>query len=860
MPNTVHKQYTCFIASPSDVRAERDACEAVIDEINRTFSDSHISLRLIRWENDTHPALGDDSQSVINKQLRPDEADFFIGIFWSRFGTPTPRAESGTEEEFNLALNKWEQTKSNHILMFFKTADVPQPIDPKQIEKVYQFKEKVSGKGLYKEFRSVADFSSSLRESLSKELMQGLSFKTTINNADTIMQKLENRQTEALSIFKQDIKWIDRYICDQQKLPNTLADLDDKAVLLDTIVDSPDSFVISAPSQFGLTSAAHHLRLVAWKQGKAWGYVDMDDFPSLEDIGSEIQKDFPDQTIDCIIIDSWNPQKKFAAKVFEALESQFPSIRLIVMRSCPESGMLHAPGIRLKREWKVRELLPMPRQSVREAVASRCLQVAGDENTILAKLLSDMEMMNIPRVPINCWTMLKVAENPTDQSPVNRTQLFDHLLFVLFNLFKAPTYGTLPDADDCNRFLGSFCEKLIRESRISFSRREFIKHCSDYCDRKFIDVNIEVIFDILYENRIIVQTSTYDYRFVASFWIYYFGAKWMECSKEFRDYVLSENRYANYPEIIEFYTGGTRDHGDVLTLLDADLQKTKEIMNARLPFPTGFNPLRHLRWLSSPRQIERMKKQLNEGVSNLPSCIKDQHADKTYNYFRPYDQSIQQYIEKSLFFTYIQQIRSLSKALRNSDHASGEVKARIAQHVLSGWGEIAKVMFALSPVLAQTGQAMWEGYGFFLDDSFDKDKRTVDQIFIKILESCPHNVVRIVKEDISSQRIGKLLYIVEGGLGEFIKHLLMIYLIAERPANWEVHVRSYINSLSGDSFYLVDVFNALGFMLRYEFPSSSDEEIGKQLAKECLGRHESVSVDSIPNKRILPDDDSIKEE
>ena len=56
------------------------------------------------------------------------------------------------------------------------------------------------------------------------------------------------------------------------------------------------------------------------------------------------------------------------------------------------------------------------------------------------------------------------------------------------------------------------------------------------------------------------------------------------------------------------------------------------------------------------------------------------------------------------------------------------------------------------------------------------------------------------------------------------------------------------------------LFNALGFMLRYEFPSSRDEEIGKQLAKECLGRHENVSVDRIPNERILPADDSTKEE
>ena len=850
MPNTSHKQYTCFIASPSDVKAERDACKVVVDEINRTFAGNNISLRLIRWEDDAHPAIGADGQAVLNEQLHPERADFFIGVFWSRFGVPTTRAESGTEEEFNLAFERWQATKTNRIMLFFKTQDVSRTVDPEQLKKVNAFQNKISKLGLYREFQTTADFTSKLREALNKELLQIVSVKKDEEYLYTVRNNLESKQKETLSIFQQEFKWINRYICDRQRMPKSLADFENKAVLLDTVVDSSDSFVISAPPQFGLTSAAHHLRLVAWEKRMAWGYVDMDDLPPPANIEDSIRKDFPGQEIACVIIDSWNPQKAYSVKIFEIIESQFPSARIIVMHSSSEVGFVREPKLKIDRNWKMRELLPMPRESVREAVVSRCLQVAGDENTVLAKLLSDMEMMNIPRIPINCWAILKVAENPTDQSPINRTQLFDHLLFVLFNLSKIPTYGTLPDTNDCYRFLGSFCEKLIRESRISFSKNELVRHCSDYCEQQLIDVDIEIFFDVLRGNRIILQTSSADYRFAATFWIYYFAAKQMEQSSEFRDYILTENRYANYPEIIEFYTGGSRDHGEILTLLDEDLQKTKVVMNERLPLPSGFNPLKLLSWRSSPREIERMKTRLNEGVNNLPPCIKDQHADKTYNYFRPYDQSIQQYIEQSSFFTFIQQIKSLSKALRNSDHAPRDVRIKVVQHVLAGWSEIAKIIFALSPVLAQTGRAMFEGYGFFLDESFDMDKGDLNKIFIKILQATPHNVVRIVRDDLSSQRIGKLLYAVEDNLNEFVRHLLMIYLIAERPTGWDAHVRSYINSLSGNSFYLIDVFEALGFVLQYEFPSPKDEAIGRQLAKECIGRHESISTSRISGGRI----------
>ena len=52
-----------------------------------------------KWEKDVFPAFGEDSQDVINKQIGTDY-NIFVGIMWKKFGTPTSRAESGTEEEF----------------------------------------------------------------------------------------------------------------------------------------------------------------------------------------------------------------------------------------------------------------------------------------------------------------------------------------------------------------------------------------------------------------------------------------------------------------------------------------------------------------------------------------------------------------------------------------------------------------------------------------------------------------------------------------------------------------------------------------------------------------------------------------
>ena len=50
-----------FIASPSDVEAERDALERVIESVNLSVAglDPPVRLRAIRWETAVQPAIGE---------------------------------------------------------------------------------------------------------------------------------------------------------------------------------------------------------------------------------------------------------------------------------------------------------------------------------------------------------------------------------------------------------------------------------------------------------------------------------------------------------------------------------------------------------------------------------------------------------------------------------------------------------------------------------------------------------------------------------------------------------------------------------------------------------------------------------
>ena len=148
-------------ASPSDLEPERTQLEEVVRELNLSWSQSlGLRFELVRWETHGYPGVGEDPQEVLNREL-PSDPDIFIGLMWSRYGTATGRAGSGTEEEFNRTLERYRQDpESIRIMFYFKDAPLaPSNIDPDQLRRVAQFRESLGAEGaLYWTFRTSDDF------------------------------------------------------------------------------------------------------------------------------------------------------------------------------------------------------------------------------------------------------------------------------------------------------------------------------------------------------------------------------------------------------------------------------------------------------------------------------------------------------------------------------------------------------------------------------------------------------------------------------------------------------------------------------------------------------------------------------
>jgi hypothetical protein len=162
-----------FGSSPGDLTHEQEQLGTVVQELNATVRalvpDKGLGLELIRWQTHTHPDLGSEPQSVVDDQLGYDY-DVYVGMMWSRFGTPTSKAGSGTEQEFRAAYAGWEERRRpSHVLFYFCEEAIPASVawqGADQLKAINTFRTELERKGLVGSYGSHGQFGDKVRRDL----------------------------------------------------------------------------------------------------------------------------------------------------------------------------------------------------------------------------------------------------------------------------------------------------------------------------------------------------------------------------------------------------------------------------------------------------------------------------------------------------------------------------------------------------------------------------------------------------------------------------------------------------------------------------------------------------------------------
>lgn len=188
--------FEILIASPSDLVEERDLVRESIQQWNVLHGrHRECVLEAVMWETHTTPDFGDRPQAIINRQI-VDSCDALIGTFWTRLGSPTGEAPSGTVEEIEriAAANK-------PVMLYFSSRQIdPSRIDTTQLEALREFQKECRTKSLCEDYATPSELSGKLAMGLTR-LVDRLLVKrepepATVNKPDRLTSALRRMLKE----------------------------------------------------------------------------------------------------------------------------------------------------------------------------------------------------------------------------------------------------------------------------------------------------------------------------------------------------------------------------------------------------------------------------------------------------------------------------------------------------------------------------------------------------------------------------------------------------------------------------------------------------------------------------------------
>jgi hypothetical protein len=263
-----------------------------------------------------------------------------------------------------------------------------------------------------------------------------------------------------------------------------------------------------------------------------------------------------------------------------------------------------------------------------------------------------------------------------------------------------------------------------------------------------------------------------------------------------------------------------------------------------------FNPYDLARWDVSENQIVKMQKEIDDEVarSGLPTAVKDQLADRSYDRSRPYRQELLDFIEETSLYEAMQVMRAASTALRNSDHVDGPVKRELLDEVIETWLLIVKLLVLLTPSLVANRFASFDNVVFLLAN-YNPDRDPLEYMG-SVLSSLPYNVVRHHEKELASRRMAPLFFeYVERTENRVAKLMMLMCVLRFRPRGWVSLVRRYMLSQDKNSFYLGTVYGELRRQLAIGFLSEDERSEIRELVGVAVARH-AVGAKK-PNRKLV---------
>jgi len=246
---------------------ERQICEQAVIDYSKYLPTDHIGYEVTYFKK-VASEFGRPPQDIINEDWKG--FDLYIGIMGNRFGTPTQNWDSGTEEEFRIALSQHEKNSNVSVSLLFSNAEIAitgmTNEQIKQFLAVRAFKENISSLGVYQTFSNDRELLNNVNQILKKHASEQSNIRSANEYQYQLLAEIPNIDVFRINekFFKECLDNIGAEISNSQKAGLRLGemyiplDLTERSINDDdvagNIVISSDSLYLNQDSSSAILS------------------------------------------------------------------------------------------------------------------------------------------------------------------------------------------------------------------------------------------------------------------------------------------------------------------------------------------------------------------------------------------------------------------------------------------------------------------------------------------------------------------------------------------------------------------------------------------------------------------------------
>ncbi|MFB9079644.1 metallophosphoesterase [Flavobacterium procerum] len=203
----------------------------------------------------------------------------------------------------------------------------------------------------------------------------------------------------------------------------------------------------------------------------------------------------------------------------------------------------------------------------------------NEEN--LEKLVNTFSSYHLPNNALSVHLYLWSLESHT--KPINQAVLMEiYIELILEKLSTDNIYRSSFDFKNKVQLISMIAEKIIEKEDNTYylSYTEFYKTIEDYLKNKVgFNFDVNIVINYLFERKIFTKNNANEVKFSHVCFRHFFTARRMQDNPMFKEFILDECRYFNYPKEIDYYTGLVRSDRETFITIYERFKKLFDPMN-----------------------------------------------------------------------------------------------------------------------------------------------------------------------------------------------------------------------------------------------------------------------------------------